>query len=325
MSPGDSIPVTLPTAHVALALAPADEAMVSERLHRAGLQAVFLRTATALEAALPEVTLLLIGRPPRIDWSSATRMRLLHVAGAGVDPLFPAQGLHEQVAITNSRGAMADAVRDHVLALLFAFARDLPRAFAQQATRTWQSYSREPIGGQRLCVVGLGEIGSRVANAGAALGFRVSGVCRSRRQFPGVDPVRGIAELDAAFGEADYVALCLPLTASTRGLCDDKLLSALSPRAVLIDVSRGGIVDQSALERRLRAGQLRGAALDVFAEEPLPPSSTLWTCPGLLITPHSAGSTPTYFEPVVALFLDAIERLSRGEQPRTLVSREQEY
>lgn len=299
--------------------------MVTERLRRAGLRAVFLRTAAALEAALPEVELLLLGRPPRLDWSGAQRLRLLHVAGAGVDPLFPARGLREQVVITNSRGAMADAVRDHVLALVFAFARDLPRAFAQQAARSWQTYSREPIRNQRLCVVGLGEIGSRVASAGIALGFRVSGVCRSARPFPGVEPVRDVAELSAAFAEADYVVLCLPLTSSTRGLCDDALLGALSPRAVLIDVSRGGIVDEGALERRLRAGQLRGAALDVFAEEPLPPNSPLWTCPGLLITPHSAGSIPTYFEAVVALFVDAVERLTRGEQPRTLVSRTAEY
>jgi phosphoglycerate dehydrogenase-like enzyme len=325
MSAGDTTLVTLPTVHVALALAPADQAMLSERLRRAGLQAVFLRTTAALGTALPEVELLLLGRPPRIDWSSAKRLRLLHVAGAGVDPLFPAQGLREQVVITNSRGTMADAVRDHVLALLFAFARDLPRAFAQQATRSWQSYSREPIRDQSLCVVGLGEIGSRVARAGVALGLRVSGVCRSPRAFPGLDPVRGMAELGQAFGEADYVVLCLPLTSSTGGLCDDTLLSTLSPRAVLIDVSRGGIVDQVALERRLRAGQLRGAALDVFADEPLPPSSPLWTCPGLLVTPHSAGFTPTYFEPVVELFIDVIERLSRGEQPKTLVSREEEY
>jgi D-2-hydroxyacid dehydrogenase (NADP+) len=311
--------------HVALKLDPTSKRSMEGKLVAAGFEAVFVSDPAELVKRLGEIERLLIGRPPRIDWSLGAKLRLLHVAGAGVDPLFPAQGLPAQTIVSNSRGAHADAVRDHALAMVFAFARDLPRVFAQQTQKLWQTFPARPVVGQRLCVVGLGEIGQRVAGAGASLGFDVSGVCRSPRELAGIQHTLGPQQLGEGVSQCDYCVISLPLTSHTRGLFDREMLAHLPEQAVLINVSRGGIVDEAALEARLRGRELAGAALDVFADEPLPRSSSLWTCPRLVITPHCAGFTPDYLEGVVELFIDAVRRTERGERPRTEVSRENEY
>lgn len=311
--------------HLAVKLDEPSAARVEQHLREAGLTPVRLSGAEELAARLDEIEYLLLGRPPRIDWSPARRLKLLHVAGAGVDPLFPARGLHEQVVVTNSRGAMADAVRDHVMALLLALARDLPRAFAQQTRRQWQSYAAAAISGKRLCLVGVGEIGQRVAQVAPGFGLEVVGVRRTAAPCPGIAEVYAPGALHQALVGADFVVLALPRTRHTRHAFGERELAVLPAGASLVNVARGGIVDESALIQALRSGRLRGAAMDVFADEPLAADSPLWTCPRLIITPHCSGSIPHYFDPVIRMFVDGIERLERGEVPLTVVSREHEY
>lgn len=311
--------------HVALNTDPSTRARLLDTLERAGFVVTFSSDAEGLARALPELEYLLLGRPPRLDWSSAARLRLIHVAGSGVDPLFPARGLRPEVVVSNSRGAHADSVRDHVLGTLLAFARELPSHIRSQAQRQWRPRATRTLVGQRLCVVGLGEIGGRVALAATALGIHVVGVSRTARPSDGVARVFSPTALHDALRDADYVVVCVPSTASTRGLFDRATLAVLPSHAVLISVARGDIVDERALEELLRAGRLRGAALDVFAHEPLPGESSLWDCPGLLLTPHVAGLTVDYFEPVLPLFIDAVAQVAAGESPKTRVSRELEY
>jgi phosphoglycerate dehydrogenase-like enzyme len=150
-------------------------------------------------------------------------------------------------------------------------------------------------------------------------------VCRTSRSIEGVEMVATPDRLDQAFDGADFVLVCAPLTKATRHLVGEEALARLPPHAVLVDVSRGGVVDAAALEHALRAGRLAGAALDVFEDEPLAPEHSLWTCPGLLVTPHVAGYTPDFIRNGVEAFLDNIERVRRGEAPEGEVSREREY
>jgi phosphoglycerate dehydrogenase-like enzyme len=119
---------------------------------------------------------------------------------------------------------------------------------------------------------------------------------------------------------ADYVVVALPLTSATRHLIDARALEQMPADACLIDVSRGGVVDLQALEVALRAGRLRGAALDVFEEEPLPAESSLWSCPRLLITPHVGGFTPDYLERTLDVFLENVELVKSGKPPRTALA-----
>lgn len=278
-----------------------------------------------LAACLPEVEVLLCGHTPRLDWSRAEKLRLLHYLGAGVDALWPAHGLRPDVIVASSRGIHGREMRDHALAMILAFERDLPGLLSRQRERRWERVPAGSVAGKTVTVLGLGEVGRPIAEACRALGMRVVGVRAEPRPTPGVDEVRGPEDLYSALGESDYVVVALPLTARTRGLLDAAALASLPPRAVLVAISRGAIVDEDALVSALRAGRLRGAALDVFAEEPLPASSPLWSMPEVIVTPHVAGWMPGYIERAAAVVRESLERLERGEQPRTVVDRARQY
>lgn len=312
-----------PLVHVALRLEPDEARLREQQLNQHGFNVRFARKN--LTELLPDCRYLLVGRPPRIDWSPAQKLELLQIAGAGVDPLFPAQGLSEKTLITNCRGTHADAVRDHVLSELLAFARDLPRSLEQQARQKWQAFAMPSLTGKKLTLLGFGAVGSRVAAVGKTLGMTVCAVRRSPRAAAGADEVYAPENLHAALSDTDYLVVCLPLTSETHQLVGAHALTALPARAVLIDVSRGGIVDQRALEAALRAGRLSGAALDVFEQEPLSQANSLWSCPRLIITPHIAGWTPDYIARVFDVFIENVARVRRGDEPINTVSRAAEY
>src|SRR6186713_2828178 len=145
--------------HLALAASSAETRAIELSLGAAGLFARWLEHEQALSAELGDMRFLLVGRPPRLDWSPAGRLELLQVAGAGVDPLFPAVGLSAHARIASSRGVSTDAVRDHVLGLLLSFARGLPHYAVQQRARAWLRHPQTSVAGKRLTLVGFGEVG----------------------------------------------------------------------------------------------------------------------------------------------------------------------
>lgn len=311
--------------HVALAVDAEMRSKFERAFEAQGFSVRFLDGPDALSEHLPECRYLLVGRPPRLDWSPARELCLLQVAGTGVDPLFPAVGLAEGVQIANLRGPHLDSVRDHVIGLLLAMARNLRQALTQQMQHWWQPFSSAPLTGKTLTLLGYGGIGRRVAPVARALGMTVRSVRRSTNIAQGVDACYTFEHLAEALHGADYLVLCLPLTAATHGFVDEKVLGLLPPGAAVINVSRGGILDEQALERALRSGKLAGAALDVFHEEPLAGESSLWECPGLILTPHLAGSIPDYFELALECFVKNVDRVRRGHVPESMVSREHEY
>jgi len=311
--------------HVALEVDFAKRAKFERAFEPHGMTVRFLEGEAALRDHLGECRYLLVARPPRLDWSPARELRLLQISGTGVDPLFPALGLGERVQIANLRGSHLDAVRDHVVALLLATARNLPRSLEQQAQHRWQPFPSTPLVGKTLTLLGYGGIGRRVVPVARALGMTVRAVRRSTSIAPGVDACYTAEQLDEALQGADYLVLCLPLTSITRNFVGESVLARLPTSAVVINVSRGGILDERALERALRAGKLRGAALDVFEDEPLAPDSSLWDCPHLIVTPHVGGFIPDYFEGVLAGFVENVGRVRRGHVPESMVSREHEY
>jgi len=311
--------------HLALAASSAEMHAIELCLGTAGLVARWIEHEQALSAELGAVRFLLVGRPPRLDWSNAGQLALLQVAGAGVDPLFPAAGLSAQTHIASSRGVSTEAVRDHVLGLLLSLARALPRYVVQQRERAWLRHSHSSVAGKRLTLVGFGQVGQAVAQAARVLGMRVRAVSRGAGAVVDGEPVFPSERLHEALRDADFVVVCVPLTQETRGLIDARALSMLSSEACLIDVSRGGVVDEGALEAALRSRKLAAAARDVFELEPLPADHSLWSCPNLSITPHVGGLIPDYLLRVVELFVDNVQLVRSGAPPRTLVSRELEY
>lgn len=263
----------------------------------------------------------------------AERLRWVHSGTAGVGAsLFP-EMRDSDVLFTNSAGIYAEPMAEHALAMILHFARGLDVAVAGRTAREWRhralhglgSPARE-IGGRTLLVVGLGGTGLALARRAAALGMRVLAIRRNPGDSPsGVEAVRGPDRLLEALSAADFVALTLPETSETEGLIGRDELRAMGPECVLINLSRGGIVDEEALVAALAEGRLRGAGLDVFREEPLPSDSRLWELENVLITPHTSGVSPRFWDRETELILRNIDRYLSGATLENLVDKELGY
>jgi phosphoglycerate dehydrogenase-like enzyme len=194
---------------------------------------------------------------------------------------------------------------------------------ASQRARRWAPVDPIPLRGQTLCVVGLGDIGRRIASAARGLGLRVIGVTRSGRGPRGIERVYRPRALRSALARADFVVLTLPLSAATRGLLGVAEIAAMKPSGWLINIARGPIVDEGALLAALESRGIGGAVLDVFDIEPLPPEHPLWTLDNVVITPHISGpSTPREIAPI---FDDNLRRYVAGLPLRHVVDRGRGY
>jgi phosphoglycerate dehydrogenase-like enzyme len=265
--------------------------------------------------------------------AAARRLRWIHSAAAGVGGmLFPAM-VESPVVMSNSRGISADTIAEHVLAVTLAMFRKLPLAFRSQALRQWaQDAMAAPpglrtIAGSRILIVGLGAIGSATARRMSALGARVSGIRRdvARRAPEGIAEVAPPERLHELLPMADVVVIAAPQTRQTRGLFGARELAAIRPDALLVNVSRGKLVDERALIAALKDRPAMGAALDVFEDEPLSSDSDLWSLPNVLITPHISGFRTDHWEAVTALFADNLRRFESGQPLLNVVNKQAGY
>jgi phosphoglycerate dehydrogenase-like enzyme len=255
---------------------------------------------------------------PGLRWVHATS------AGAGEQVRkadLPAEAL-ERVAVTTSSGVHAVPLAEFAVLGLLAVAKDLPRLVADQRAKAWPEV-RQPfreLAGETLFLVGLGEIGREVARLGKALGMRTVGF--RRRQGPPpqwVDEVHGPERLAELAPRADAMVISLPMTDQTAGLVDRATIERLPASCIFVNVGRGGVVDEPALVDALRERRIAGAALDVFATEPLPAGSPLWTLPNVLVTPHSAALSARENERITELFVDNLRRYLDGRPLRNRV------
>jgi D-2-hydroxyacid dehydrogenase (NADP+) len=249
-------------------------------------------------------------------------LRWVHSIQAGVDrfPLdaFEAAG----VTLTNSTGIHGDAVGESVLGTLLMLARRLHVYRSSQDRREWSRPAwDEPftLRGESLCVVGLGTLGRGIATRADAIGMSVSGVKRTPTPVDGVETVYPSGDLDEAVADARFVALAVPLTDRTEGLVGERTFARMREDAYLVNVARGGVVDQSALVTALDTGLIAGAALDVFETEPLPPASPLWEMDEVIVTPHASAAVHDYYERVAALVRENLRRVDAGEAPANRV------
>jgi D-2-hydroxyacid dehydrogenase (NADP+) len=277
---------------------------------------VRLETSEALANAISEIEVLLAPTPPRDGWGNARRLRLVQLLGVGADTLLPSPDLPAAVEIAGVRGVFAPDVAEHALALMLAHARRLGELAQLQRERSFEPRPRKTLAGQRLAIVGYGAVGQRLARAARALDMEVRAVSRSgTSRGDGIDVAPAVALADVVTA-AHYIVIAVPLTSATRGMFDAALLARLRADAYVINVARGGIIDESALAAALSAGHLAGAALDVVTEEPLPPDSSLWTVRNLTITPHVAGLGERYLERCVETLVTNVTALEAG-RPRT--------
>ena len=247
---------------------------------------------------------------PREAMIEAPDVRWISNAGSGVNHLAPWDPA--KTTVTNSAGVAADAMAEFALAAMLHFATGRPQLQADQVNRTWAGRMTRPLSGETLLCVGLGPTGRRMATLGKALNMTVLGVRASGADTQNVDHVYRPPEISEALAKADFILVCLPLTPSSRGLINDAALAAVKPGAVLVDLSRGGIVDTGALIKSLDEQRLSGAALDVFETEPLPPDSPLWSRSDVLISPHCSGVYEGWEARSVEMFADNLDRWLAG-------------
>jgi phosphoglycerate dehydrogenase-like enzyme len=289
------------------------EVVVAEDLVRAE-QAI----ATA-EAAFGTIPPALLRQARRLRWLQAPQ------AAPPAGYYYPELIAHP-LAITNFREIYNDHIGTHVMAFVLAFTRGFQRYIPQQLRREWKKPAQNEgvlhLPETTALVVGVGGIGSEIARLCAAFGIRVIGVDERRRDAPpGVAELHRADELDALLPAADFVILTVPHTPETEGFMNRARFQQMKRSAFFINIGRGLTTRLDDLAAAIEAGEIAGAGLDVFEQEPLPADHKLWTLPGVLLTPHTAGYGPYLDERRYAIILDNCRRFLSGEPLRNLVDK----
>jgi phosphoglycerate dehydrogenase-like enzyme len=256
---------------------------------------------------------------PRIDESvldHADDLKLFACTYAGYGHLPMAALTNADVAVTNAAGIHARNASEHAVGAILTFSR----RFHEAARRdNWQPLSPGELAGSTVTIVGLGAIGSAVARRLNPFEVTTLGVRRRPEQGGPTDEVFGTDSRHEALARTDFLVLCCPLTESTMGLIDEAALTTLSPEAVIVNIARGEVIDTDALVTALHRGDIGGAALDVTDPEPLPDDHPLWGFDEVLVTPHSAGATPHYYDRLADTVAENVRRVADDRPLRNRV------
>jgi phosphoglycerate dehydrogenase-like enzyme len=258
-----------------------------------------------------------------------TKIRWIQSTSSGVD-YFPMELLKKRgVVLTDASGVHAFSVSESAIAMMLAFARGIAASVRNQAGKIWdRAMPTRELGGATLTIAGAGHIGRRLAHLAKAFDMRVIAVTRSGNPLPEADETYDASRLDEAISQADYVVNILPLTGETHYLFDEERFSRMKNTAYFINVGRGPTVRTEDLVKALESGQIAGAGLDVFEEEPLPPEHPLWAMNNVILTPHNAGGiTYENRKRLVKLFTANLELYLSGqaESMRNVVDYEKQY
>ena len=250
----------------------------------------------------------------------APRLRFIQSIGAGYDQFALDELRQRGIRLASASGVNSKAVSEHAMALILALTRHIHSGRDHQRQRFWRgmigdlAQREDELGGKTLLIIGLGQIGSRLARLAKAFDMRVLATKRSpATAASSADAVHPPAELPALLPQADFVVLTCPLTPATEKVIDATALTSMKKSAYLINVARGGCVDEPALLSALQSGDIAGAGIDHFWAEPLPQDSPFWDLENLLITPHTGGETRMYEENLIDILLENLDRLWRGE------------
>lgn len=299
------------------------------RRHRAlakRLTVTFGWDGDILDEALRTADIMINSNPPQDRLRQrAPRLRWIQTIAAGVDSLVPLDWLPRDIVLTNNGGAHGAKAHDScAMALLMLNAR-MPEVIAGQQKRRWQPVYTTPIAGKTAVIVGFGDLGRAAARAAKKLGLRIIAVTRSGKAGRPADIALPAARIERALPKADFVVVTTPLTPATRGLLDRARLDLLKPGAGIVNIGRSPIIDYEALREKLGRGELGGAVLDVFDQEPLPADSPLWTTPNLVVTPHISCDDPRYIDQFFDRWFANLARFLAGRRLRHIVDRKLGY
>lgn len=297
------------------------------------LQVVQLATYEPLEREIADAEIALCRefRPPQVR--AAKKLRWIHSAAAAVHGLMIPEIVHSDILVTNASAVHGPVVAEQAMAMIMAVARRFDLAVKAQVRHQWlqeEIWTSSPcprdIAGATLLVVGLGHIGTPLVRHAKALGMHVLAIREHpERGGEGADAVYGPTDLLRVLPQADFVMLCTPVTPQTQKAFGREQFAAMGRDAVILNVGRGALIDESALIEALRQRQIGGAALDVASKEPLPADSPLWELENCMITPHTAGISPKLWERQYRYFTENLRRFFAGQPLLGLVDKTKGY
>ncbi|MHB1293650.1 MAG: D-2-hydroxyacid dehydrogenase [Anaerolineae bacterium] len=251
---------------------------------------------------------------------SARALKWIQSPSSGVNMYLSLPGfIASDLLLTSARGTHCACLAEHAFALMFAFTRHIRDYVLAQTQRRWAADLRSTmteLTGTTIGIIGLGAIGRAIARRAAAFDMRIIAIDMLPVTKPEyVEQLGGVEDLDALLSASDFVVVTVPYTDQTANMLDERALRLMKPSAYLIGISRGGIINEQALQRALREGWIAGAGLDVFEQEPLPADSPLWDLPNLVITPHTAGGTQYESRHVIEILRENLGRYLAGDLP----------
>ena len=262
----------------------------------------------------------LISRAPRLKWAQ--------MMSAGVDRLAGSELWASPVTVTNVSGVTAVSISEFVISLMLMFVKQAPLCFELKARKEWKWVNLTVLRSKTVGIIGLGSIGREVARLAKSFGMEVLATRRTVKQVKRaryVDQLLPPEQLHQLLERSDFVVLTLPLTRETNKLIGEKELSKMKSSAYLINISRGGIVDEDALIQALEENRIAGAGLDVFATEPLPPDSKLWDLENVIFSPHASGGMEDYMLQAIDVFIKNLKRYLQGKKLINIVDKRNGY
>ena len=254
----------------------------------------------AAEAALPSADMLVtfgqMMKNLKLGLEGAKNLKWVQALGTGLDGITDQPALQPGVTVTSLHGVHGAPVSEAAMAGMLALSRDIPQFVRNQDKQHWGRWPAKLLHEKTVGILGIGVIAEALAPKCKAFGMNVLGITSAKRPLPNFDGVHGIDELHAVLPRLDYLVLLTPYSSATHHMIDAKVFAAMKPTAFLINVARGGVVDEEAMVAALRDKTIAGAALDVFEHEPLPKDHPLWSFPNVIITTHQGGFCDVYVD-----------------------------
>jgi len=281
-----------------------------------------------LDAMLAETEVIYGLILPRDILKRAPGLKWVQTMSAGVDRFAKTDIWDSPVILTGVSGIHTTPIGEFALLFMLMFAKGAPQCFRMKQDRDWIRYTPTVLRGKTVGIVGLGNIGREIARLSKAFGMRTIATRRTVKQ-----PTRGryvdlllpVEQQNRLLAESDYVVVATPLTPDTRGLIGEKELRAMKPSACIINIARGGIIDEEALVRALEEKRIAGAGLDVVDTEPLPPDSPLWDFDNVILSPHVSGGMEDYMARATDIFCENIKRYQEGKRLLNVVDKKKGY
>jgi len=262
-----------------------------------------------------------VGKCPNLRW--------VHSRSVGLErTLFP-ELIESSITLTNGRGVFSSSLGEFALGAILYFAKDLRRMIRNQISGRWEPFDIVPISGQTVGIVGYGDIGRAVAARVRPMGMKVLAVKRHAPSSPGSDSL--VDQLYASdrrldmLPRCDYVVVSTPLTSETQSMIGEREFAAMKPNAVVINLGRGPVVEERALIQALASGRIKGAALDVFDQEPLPAGHPFYKLENVLLSPHCADHTPDWLDQAMRSFIEQFKRFRDGRPLMHVVDKKLGY